>query len=37
MNLTCDELWFARAHAAGVNALIWGILAGGKFVNKSFR
>lgn len=37
MKLTGDELWIARAHAAGVNALIWVILADGKFMNKSFR
>jgi hypothetical protein len=29
--------WVALAHAAGVNPLIWVILAAGKRVNKSFR
>jgi uncharacterized protein YcgL (UPF0745 family) len=28
---------FALAHFAGVNSLIWVILAAGKSVNKSFR
>ncbi len=37
MNPTSDELWFARAYAVGVNALIRVILAGGKRVNKSFK
>ena len=31
MNLTSDELWFARAHAIGVNSLIWVISASDNF------
>ncbi len=35
MNPTGEELLFARAHAAGVNWLIWAMLAAGRRASKS--
>jgi hypothetical protein len=36
-NATTCSFALALAHAAGVNSLIWVILAAGKRVNKSFK
>lgn len=37
MNPNREVLFFPLTHAAGVNSLIWVILAAGKRISKSFR